>query len=366
MKIEKREIKIRDIVEGYVDNEEKGCWGYRGLLNIRPAYQREFVYNQKQRDAVIVTVRNNRPLNTFYWSKNEDGSYEVLDGQQRTLSICQFVNGEYSIDYKYFKHQLSKEEQDQILDYKLDVYICEGPENEKLEWFETINTAGAVLTAQELRNAVYSGAWLNSAKIYFSKTGCQAYNIGKQYMKGTPIRQDYLETVLDWISDGNIEQYMADHCKTKNADELWNYYQEIIDWIESIFPNYYKEMKGLPWGKYFNIYRRNDYNRDFLAQDVKQLMLDDEITKKAGIFEYLLSGKDTSKEKLLSLRTFLPGDKRTIYERQNGICPRCGKHFEIDEMEADHIIPWSKGGKTTLDNCQMLCKHCNKQLSDNG
>lgn len=366
MKIEKREIRIGDIVEGYIDNEERGCWGYRGLLNIRPAYQREFVYGQKDREAVIDSIKNNMPLNTFYWVRNEDGTYEVLDGQQRTLSFCQFVDGLYSIDYRYFKHQWSKEEQEQLLNYTIDVYICEGPENEKLTWFQRINKVGVELTEQELRNAVYHGAWLNNAKTYFSKTGCQAYNIAKQYMKGTPIRQDYLEEVLDWISNGNIEQYMADHCKRANAEELWQYFMEVIGWVESIFPVYYKEMKGLPWGKYFNIYRKNNYNPDFLVQDLKQLMADDDVTKKSGIFEYLLSGKDPSKEKLLSIRTFLPGDKRTVYEQQGGICPKCGKHFEIEEMEADHIVPWVKGGKTTIDNCQLLCKHCNKQLSDNG
>lgn len=365
MKTEKREIAIRDIVNGYVDNEENGCFGYRGLLNIRPAFQREFVYNEKQRNDVIDSIVNDFPLNTFYWGKNADGTYDMIDGQQRTISFCQYVNGDYSIDYKYFKN-LSEEQQQQILDYKIYVYICDGSYDEKLKWFNRINIAGEVLTKQELRNAVYTGKWLTDAKIHFSKNNCQAYNIGKNYVKGRTDRQEILETVLDWISDGNIEDYMSKHSQDNDASELWNYFRSVIEWVQNVFRVYRREMKGLNWGRLYNIYKNVEYNPDFIEKDTAALMADEEVQKKSGIYEYLLSGKNPNCERLLNLRAFSSGDMRTVYERQKGICPKCGKHFEIEEMEGDHIIPWSKGGKTTIDNCQMLCKHCNKQLGNNG
>lgn len=364
MKIDKREISVRDIIAKYVDNEEEGCFGYNGLLNIRPAYQREFVYKEKQRNEVIRTIQKGYPLNVIYWGKNSDGTYDVIDGQQRILSICQFVNGDYSLDYKYFTSQYTDEEKEQILDYKLEVFVCEGTESEKLEWFRIINIAGAVLTDQELRNAAYTGKWLASAKSYFSKSNCPAYNLSKDYVKGNPIRQDLLETALDWISNGEIEDYMSKHSKDENADELWDYYKKVIKWVSKTFPTYYKEMKGLNWGKLYNLYKDAEYNPDFLDKDVKSLMADEDVTKKSGIFEYLLSGKDSSCEKLLSLRAFTDSQKRTVYENQNHVCPKCGKTFKFEEMEGDHIVPWSKGGKTTLDNLQMLCKTCNKTLSN--
>ena len=195
MKIELHEITIRDITEGYVDNQENGVVGYNGILNIRPKYQREFVYTEDKRNAVIDTINKGFPLNVMYWVKNDDGTFEVLDGQQRTLSFCQYVNNDFSLNNKAF-HNLTKTEQDRILDYKCMIYFCEGTDLEKLEWFKIINIAGEKLTDQELRNAVYTGTWLTSAKLKFSKTGCAAYNLGKDYVAGNTIRQEYLETVI--------------------------------------------------------------------------------------------------------------------------------------------------------------------------
>ena len=193
MKIELKEISIRDVVNGYADKNENGIYGFDGKLNIRPAYQREFVYKDKQRDAVIETISKKFPLNVMYWVKNEDETYELLDGQQRTISICEYVNGSFSLNFQYF-HNLTDGEKEQILNYKLMIYICEGTDREKLDWFKIINIAGEKLTEQELRNAIYTGTWLNDAKRYFSKTNCPAYGIGSNYVKGSPIRQDYLET----------------------------------------------------------------------------------------------------------------------------------------------------------------------------
>lgn len=367
MKIELKEIAIRDVVNGYLDDETDGSVvGFNGRLNIRPKYQREFVYKDEQRDAVIYTVLKNFPLNVMYWVKNGEESYEVLDGQQRTISLCEFVEGEFSIKLDkntIFFETLTKEEQNQILDYKLMVYFCEGTDKEKLEWFKTINIAGEQLTDQELRNAVYTGPWLSDAKTIFSKNSCAAYGLGNKFLKGTPIRQDYLETALKWIShqEGKtIVDYMAEHQRDSDANELWTYFQEVISWIKITFPHYRNEMKGLDWGILYNKYSNNHYNSSLLEERIKLLMQDDDVNNKKGIYEYLLSGN----EKHLNIRRFSSNMKREAYERQLGICAICHEHFEIDEMEGDHITPWSLGGKTNSENCQMLCIGCNRSKSN--
>lgn len=365
MKIEHKTITIREIANGYFDDAENGVRGYNGNLNIRPAYQREFVYKDKQRDAVIETILKKFPLNVMYWAKNEDGTFEVLDGQQRTISFCQFVNGDFSLKINgnpmYF-HNLTDAEQNAILDYGVDVYICDGNDKERLDWFRTINIAGEKLTDQELLNINYTGTWLTDAKRMFSKTNCKAYKIGLKFVKGSPIRQEYLETALDWISDGKIADYMAEHCSDANANELWLYFNNVIEWVIATFNTdkyYRKEMLGLDWGKLYNIYKNNSYDSEELERRVKELMENEEVTEKKGIYEYLLSGEDESLAKKLSKRAFSATDKRIVFERQNGICPKCGEKHLFEEMEGDHIVPWWRGGKTTLDNLQMLCKKCN-------
>ena len=258
MEIKQYKIPIRKVYEGYKNNLEEGVLGYGGKLNIRPPYQREFVYKDKQRDEVINTVRKSFPLNVMYWVETNQG-YEVLDGQQRTISICEYIAGNYAINYQYF-HNLTEEEQEQILNYDLMVYVCRGSEREKLDWFKIINIAGEKLTDQELRNAVYTGPWLMSAKKYFSKTGCPANVLGANYLKGSSIRQEYLETVINWISNGNIEQYMADNQAKPDASALWLYFNNVINWVKTIFPNYRKEMKGLDWGRLYNTYNKTNYD----------------------------------------------------------------------------------------------------------
>ena len=220
MKITLKEIPVRDLVQDYQDQAENGVTGYGRKLDIRPPYQREFIYKDKQREAVIDTVTKNFPLNVMYWAVRADRGFEVIDGQQRTISICQYVKGEFSFDMLYF-HNLPADRQEQILNYKLMVYFCEGTDSEKLEWFKTINIAGEELTEQELRNAVYHGSWVYDAKRYFSKTGCPAYGLASNYLAGSAIRQDYLETAIDWLSNGNIDVYMANHQHDPNASELW-------------------------------------------------------------------------------------------------------------------------------------------------
>ncbi len=359
MKIEPRNIKVKDVFDGYKDSDEEGVVGFGGKLDIRPKYQREFVYDDKKRAAVIDTIQKGFPLNVMYWAKTGEDTYEVLDGQQRTISFCQYLNGDFSFEGKY-AHNLTTDEREKIENYELLVYICEGTDSEKLDWFKIVNIAGEKLTDQELRNAVYTGPWLTDAKRHFSKTGCPAYGLAEKYMNGSPIRQDYLETVLRWISGGEIKEYMASHAKDDNASELWQYFQTVINWVETIFPNYRREMKGIEWGELYNKYHEVSYNAAKLEEIITQLMMDEDVTNKKGIYEYLLSGD----ERCLNIRAFTDNMKREAYERQKGICAKCGEHFELSEIEADHITPWAEGGKTVAENCQMLCRDCNRRKSD--
>jgi len=363
MKIALHEITIRKVTEGFKDSAENGVVGYSGKLNIRPAFQREFVYKDKQRDDVIRTVTQGFPLNVMYWVVSDDGNYELLDGQQRTLSICQYVNGDFSLNSRYF-HNLTKTEQEQILDYKLMIYICEGNDKEKLDWFRIINIAGEKLTDQELRNAIFSGPFISDAKRYFSKSSCAAYQIAGDYMSGSAIRQEYLESAIEWLAakeNKGIDDYIAEHQHDANANALWLYFQQVISWVKVVFPKYRKEMKGLPWGIYFNKYGSNAYDSKALEDRIVVLMEDDEVTSNKGIYEYLLSGN----EKSLSLRAFPDKIKRAVYEAQKGKCAHCQQDFPIERMQGDHIIPWSKGGTTVIENCQMLCANCNGKKSGN-
>lgn len=360
MEIEEIKITVRELSSGYVDNEEGGVFGYGGKLNIRPPYQREFVYNKDERDAVIDTVIDGFPLSLMYWSVNDDGTYEVIDGQQRTISICQYIIGDFSHDMLYYENQ-PDDIQEKILNYKLSICLCKGTNSEKLKWFRRINVAGKELTEQELKNATYHGPWVSDAKRYFSRTKCPAYEIGKNYLTGSPIRQDYLETAIDWISKGNIEIYMGNHQHKPTAVELWAYFQSVISWVEALFPNYRSIMKGVEWGELYNKYHENTYDPAELEKEVQRLVLDDDVTKKKGIFPYLF----TKDEKHLSIRAFTEAQRIAAYEKQGGICPICHEHYLIEQMEADHIIPWVEGGKTDIDNLQMLCKTCNRRKSDN-
>ncbi|MDO5318117.1 MAG: DUF262 domain-containing protein [bacterium] len=370
MKIELRKITIRDLVAGYEDDVESGVKGYGGKLDIRPAYQREFVYGDRERDAVISTVMKGFPLNVMYWVKTGDDTYEVMDGQQRTISICRYVAGDFAwgdleLGRKYFERQ-AEDVREKFLDYELMVYFCEGEESEKISWFKTINIAGLKLTDQEMRNAVYSGPWVADAKRYFSKVGCAAYRLGGDYVKAAVDRQELLETAIAWIVQTGksiaIEQYMGIHQGDEDATELWLYFQKVIAWVKTIFPTYRREMKGLDWGGFFAKYGGQKYNPAKLDQDVAALMADREVQKKSGIYEFLLSGRLLSEK--LNLRAFDLDDMRTAYENQLGVCPICKGTFTFEEMRGDHIRPWSKGGKTRPENLQMLCADCNARKSD--
>lgn len=359
MKINLKKVTVRELTAGYVDSEEMGVRGFGGRLDIRPPYQREFIYDDKKRDAVITTIKNGFPLNVMYWAERDDDAgvpFEVLDGQQRTISVCQYVNGVFAYDFMYFDN-LTQEEKDQILDYELMVYVCSGSDKDKLQWFKTINIAGEKLTDQELRNAVYAGPWLSDAKRYFSKRQCPAYGMGGKYLRGSAIRQDYLETVIDWISEGNIEIYMAKHQHDPNANAMWLYFSAVINWVKATFPKYRKEMKGVDWGWLYGKYKEQTPDTAELEKEVSRLMADSDVEHKAGIYRYVFNHD----ERELGIRLFDDNMRREAYERQDGFCPICGNHFEIEEMEADHITPWHLGGRTVADNCQMLCMYDNRR-----
>ena len=368
MNITLHQITIRELTDSYNDMDEEGVVAYHGKLNVRPKYQRNFVYDDKKRNAVIKSVKQGFPINVMYWAQNEDGTFEMLDGQQRAISICDYVGKKFSIDAAYFQ-TLTEAERNKFLDYPLQVYFCEGTDKEKLDWFQIINIATEVLTQQELRNAIYTGEWLTDAKRKFSKRNCVASKLNDGLVSGDPNRQALLENVLLWAAqregltgqkDDQIRQYMANHQHDKNANREWQYFQDIINWANKVFEKSRPILKGQPWGELYNNYHDNYYDSDEVEKMVARLMRDDDVTNKKGIVEYVLD-RD---ERHLSIRAFTQSQKEQMYEAQGGICPGCGKHYEIGEMEADHRKPWSQGGKTELNNGMMLCQDCNRKKSD--
>ena len=372
MNIELHRIPIREIAEGYTDNEEGGVIGYGGRLNIRPPFQREFIYSEPQQKAVITTILQGFPLNVMYWVRNDSGGFEMLDGQQRTISICLYVNNKFSVpigqkkDLKAFGN-LQTPQQEQIRNYELMIYICDGDDQEKIDWFETINIAGEQLNPQERRNAIYSGPWITDAKRYFCRKNCVAEKYSG-YLKGTLNRQDYLETVIKWLvhrdgikakkDEDPIASYMNIHSKDKDSREMLLYFQNVMNWVQYLFPNYRKNMQRVEWGVLYNLYGdKKDLTPEEMEALVSRLMADEDVGSKAGIYEYVFDGD----ERHLNIRKFPDKYKRAAYERQKGICAHCGKHYDYEEMEADHITPWSQGGHTEPDNCQVLCRACNRK-----
>ena len=369
MTIKQMEVTVRDITSGYVNNDEQGVRGYNGQLDIRPPYQREFIYNEKEQQAVITTVLHGYPLNVMYWVKRSDDAecpYEVMDGQQRTLSLCEYVDGKFSYEFKNFFNQ-PKDIQERILNYKLTVYVCEGEPSEKLEWFKTINIAGKPLNEQEINNAIYAGPFVSDAKRHFSKSNCGAFRLGKDLVNGTPIRQDFLKKALEWMADHETREghrqsvvgYMADHQHDPNANNLWSYFQQVLNWVITNFDlkRFKKIMKGLDWAFFYDKYSKETLDTAEMAKRISTLMRDSEIQRQQGIIPYVLTGD----ERHLDLRAFPEDIKLVVWEQQKHICPLCGKEFDYEFMEGDHITPWREGGRTVIENCQMLCKECNRR-----
>ncbi len=369
LKIEQKEVTIGEITKGYINNDEQGVRGYDGLLDIRPPYQREFIYNEKEQQAVIATVLNGYPLNVMYWVKRSNDAecpYEVMDGQQRTLSLCEYVAGKFAYDFKNFFNQ-PEDIRKRILNYPLTIYVCEGEASEKLEWFKTINIAGKPLNDQEIHNAIYAGPFVSDAKRHFSKTNCGAYRLGKDLVNGSTIRQDFLKKALEWMADHETRNgktqtlvgYMAEHQHDPNANNLWSYFQNVLNWAITNFnmKKFRKIMKGLDWAKYYDIFHEQTLDVKGIEQKISELVGDDEIQKQQGIIPYVLTGD----EHYLDLRAFPDKIKLAVWEKQQHKCAVCGNEFDIALMEGDHITPWKDGGRTTIENCQMLCRECNRR-----
>ena len=370
------EITIKEICNGFTYNEleGKGLFGLSGKLTIQPEYQRNYIYADGKKDvAVIDSIIKGYPLGILYFVKTGDGTYEVLDGQQRITSFGRYVIGKFAVKVNGMENYftgLAEDLQDKILNTKLLVYICEGTESEIKEWFKTINIAGVPLNEQELLNAIYSGKFVTAAKKEFSNS--QNSNIQKwsAYIKGDVKRQDFLACALDWVSKGNKETYMSEHRNSEDISELKNYFTSVIDWISSVFRTVEKKMCGLKWGELYEKYHANPYNPDEVDEKVKELYADGAVKNRSGIFEYVLGG--CTETKLLNIRIFEDRDKRIVYEKQTkeaeekGIsnCPFCAisdtpnkiKIWKLAEMDADHVSAWSKGGATSIENCQMLCR----------
>lgn len=373
---------VGDLCKGFIfdRNEGRGLFGLDGRLVIQPEYQRNYIYGDGKRDvAVVKSLLKGYPLGLIYFVLNDDGMYEVLDGQQRITSFARFVNKSWpfavEIDGKprYFD-SLDADQQRRITDAPLTIYVCEGEPSEIQAWFETINIAGVPLVKQELRNAAYHGPFVTRAREVFSNTGNANMNRWQTYVKGDPKRQAILETALDWVSDGDIDGYMAAHRYDQSIDELKNHFDTVIDWVDSVFDYTGNEMCGQDWGRLYETYGKTPYSKAKVAERVEVLLEDEQVNDKRGIIEYVLGGeKDT---RLINIRVF---DKKTIgevYRKQTkeaearGVsnCPLCAigndgnssRIYKQNEMDADHVTAWSKGGATDKTNCQMLCKTHNR------
>lgn len=382
---------VRDLCEGYTANDDgyttDSIYGYNSKLNIRPSYQRNSVYNSQKRDAVIQTILDECPLNVMYWVDKEDGNFEMLDGQQRTLAICNFISGHYSVKSDKFPQSVPQQDfpnlqmnltdlANKILDYELDIYVCKGTPSEKLKWFHVINTSGEPLNEQELRNSSYTGKWLSSAKGYFSSAKGRGVNLAdynpntnreENLLTGSWNRQEYLEIALLWAATQeniSIEQYMLNHRGDDDASELWQTFSKIVEWVRGKFVSYNPALKTFNWGEIYKRYNEGDFNGNLITknaseinEEIIKLFSDDEVTASMkGIYQYIIYGDG----KYLQIRQFDEKTARSVYEKQKHHCPYCikegnNREYAFKEMHADHIQPWSKGGKTDENNCQMLC-----------
>jgi hypothetical protein len=378
----KTEITVKEICEGFVfsELEGKGLFGLSGKLTIQPEYQRNYIYASdggKREMEVIESVLKGYPIGLLYFNKLSKDRFEVLDGQQRITSLGRFVTEKFAIKDKngmqYFGG-LAKDKKDKILKTKLLIYECEGTESQIKEWFKTINIAGVPLVTQELLNAIYSGPFVTLGKAEFSNS--QNSNLQKwgKYIKGSVDRQAFFERALDWVSKGNIDEYMSRHRYETNINEIKKYFSSVIDWVSSVFNQVESEMCGLEWGRLYETFHKKSYDPKKVSYQVQKLYSDPYVKNRRGIFEFILGGSvDT---KLLEVRLFDEAIKKSVYKEQTlkakkkkiSNCPLCaighdvnkGKIWNSGDMDADHVSAWSKGGKSDIKNCQMLCKSHNR------
>jgi len=375
------DITIKEICDGFVYNEAegKGLFGLSGTLTIQPEYQRNYIYAESKKDvAVIESILKGYPLGLIYFNTLKNGNFEVLDGQQRITSIGRFLTFKFPIKdengmEQYFD-SLPVDKQKRILETKLLIYECEGEESEIKEWFKTINIVGIPLNDQELRNAIYSGPFVTLCKEEFSNS--QNANIQKwnAYIKGSANRQEILERALDWVSRGNIDNYMSSNRKETNINELKAYFNSVIDWVSTVFIDVESEMRGLEWGRLYETYRKQPYNPQKVSEQVRELYADPYVKNRRGVFEFIL-GSSTATQ-LLDVRVFDEATKKSVYAKQTseakekGIsnCSLCAighdsnktTIWSLKDMDADHVTAWSKGGATDIKNCEMLCKTHNR------
>ena len=375
------DITVKDICDGFIYNEleGKGLFGLSGKLTIQPEYQRNYIYADGKKDvAVIESILKGYPLGLIYFNKVSDDVLEVLDGQQRITSFGRFVTNKFAIQdengmQQYFDG-IAVDKRTKILETKLLIYECEGAETEIKDWFKIINIYGVPVNHQEILNAVYSGPFVTLSKAEFSNS--QNANIQKwsAYISGSVNRQEFLECALDWVSKGNIDDYLSRHRYDKNIAELKKYFNSVIDWVSTVFVDVEGEMRGLEWGRLYEEYHNTSYNPTKVSKDVKKLYSDPYVKNRKGIFEYILGGSDDTK--LLDVRVFDEATKNNVYSTQttkakaNGKsnCPHCAighdanksKIWKLSEMDADHVAAWSKDGATNIKNCQLLCKTHNR------
>ena len=372
---------VGEVCNGFVYNEleGKGLYGLSGKLTIQPEYQRNYIYADGKKDVAVVRSALHRyPLGIFYFNKTDGDCFEVLDGQQRITSLGRFVTGKLAIiddnGIPQYYSSLSKDLQQCILDTPLLVYECEGTEDEIRKWFETVNIAGVPLNPQELLNAVYSGEFVTLAKQEFSNS--QNANVQKwsHFISGAVNRQDYLACALDWVSKGHVKDYMSQHRRKADISEMKTYFNCVIDWIDSVFLDVESEMRGLEWGRLYEAYHSKAFNPEEVQKQVHDLYADPYVKNRKGVFEYILGG--CTDKKLLDIRIFDEATKRKVYQKQTAEaalhdtsnCPLCAigheanrkKMWKLSEMDADHVTAWSKGGETSIENCQMLCKTHNR------
>ncbi len=376
------DLTVRDICEGFMYNEleGKGLFGWSGRLTIQPEYQRNYIYADGNKDvAVIESILKDYPLGLIYFTQVGDDRYEVLDGQQRITSIGRYITNKLAVKINgmetYFDG-LDKVLQEKIMNYSLLIYVCEGEEPEIKQWFETINIAGVPLKPQELLNAIYSGRFVTAAKEVFSNSLNSNMQKWQCYINGDPKRQDILHTALKWVAKGedSVSRYMSEHRQEDNIREMQLYFDSVIEWVKNIFGSPRSEMKGLEWGELYEKYHAVSYNQVAIRKRVSELYADECVTRKRGIFEYVLGGEQNPV--LLEIRMFEKSDIKTLYERQTqqanadgtSNCPMCSQMensnrnriYKLAEMDADHVSAWSKGGKTDISNCQLLCKTHNR------
>ena len=377
------DITVRDICEGFVydKNEGKGLYGWGGKLVIQPEYQRHYIYCELNKEAAVIdSVLKKYPLGLIYFVKVAENKYEILDGQQRITSLGRFLTEKFAITddnkKKWNFSSLNPPEKELILNTTLTIYICEGEEKEIKEWFRTINIEGVPLNEQETLNAIYSGPFVTNAKKVYSNSENPQMQKWQCYVNGNPKRQDILAEALEWVTKGEckVDEYMARHRYDTNISELQNYFDSVIDWAKGVFGSPYPGMKGLEWGRLYEKYHTEPYNTTAIRTRIDELLADDFVENKKGIFEYILGGERD--KQLLNVRVFDKRTKEKKYKEQTdkataeGIsnCPLCAvgdnvnktRIWKLSEMDADHVTAWSRGGSTTIDNCEMLCKTHNR------